>query len=97
MWWLLPAIGIAALWILAMSLGFIPPPSPKILIVIHNGHLHVTRGQLRAQSREFVTDTLQEARVTKGFIAITHSKRAAFSRNIPSDIHQRLRNILLNE
>jgi len=97
MLWLLPAIAVAALWFSAMSLGFIPPPNPKILIVIHSGHLHITRGVLRAQPREFVGDILQEAGVAKGFIAITHSKRAAFSRNIPREIHQRLRNVLLNE
>jgi len=97
MWWLLPAIAVTALWFLAMTLGFIPPLNPKTLIVIHSGHLHVTRGVLRAQPREFITDILQQAGVAKGFIAITHSKRAAFSRNIPREIHQRLRNVLLNE
>jgi hypothetical protein len=95
--WLLAPIAVAALWFLAVLLNFIPPPSPKILIVFHSGKLHITRGQLRAQSREFVTDILQQANVAKGFIAITHSKRAAFSRSIPRDVQQRLRNVLLNE
>jgi hypothetical protein len=97
MWGLLIVIAIATAWFLAMLLGLIPPPSPKILIVFHSGKLHVTRGQLRAQPREFVADILQEAGVRKGFVAVTHSKRAAFSRTIPRDIQQRLRNVLLNE
>jgi len=97
MWWLLIVIALAGVWFLAMQLGCVAPPNAKILIKIHNNHPHVTRGQLRAQSREFVTDILQQANVAKGFIAITHSKRAAFSRNIPRDIRQRLRNVLLND
>jgi len=97
MWWLLLLIAVAGIWFLAMLLGFVAPLNSKILIKIHNNHLHVTRGQLRAQSREFVTDILQQANVTNGFIAITHSKRAAFSRNIPREIQQRLRNVLLND
>jgi hypothetical protein len=97
MWWLLIIVAVAVVWLLAIGFGFVPPPSPRILIVFHSGQLHVTRGQLRAQPREFVTDILQQANVAKGFIAITHSKRAAFSRSIPRDIQQRLRNVLLNE
>jgi hypothetical protein len=97
MLWLLIIVVLAAAWFFAVLLDFVPPPSPKILIVFHSGKLHVTRGQLRAQPREFVADILQQASVTKGFIAITHSKRAAFSRSIPRDIQQRLRNVLLND
>ena len=97
MWWLLPVIAIAGAWFVAISLGFLPPPNAKIMIKIRDSHLHITCGQLRAQPREFVTDILQQANVTKGFIAITHSKRAHFSRHIPRDIRQRLRNVLLND
>ena len=97
MWWLLIVIVLAAVWFFAMILGFIPPPRARILIRIHNNHLHITRGQLRAQPREFVTEILQQANVRKGFVAITASKRASFSRNIPRDIQQRLRNVLLND
>ena len=97
MWWLLTIIAIAAAWFLAVLLDFIPPPHAKILIRIHEGQFKVTRGQLHAQPREFVTEILQHAHVTKGFIAITHSKRTTFSRSIPGEIQQRLRNVLLND
>jgi len=97
MWWLLTVILLAVLWYFAMTLGLIAPANTKTLVKIHEGHLHITRGQLRAQSREFVTEILQQANITNGFIAITQSKRAAFSRNIPRDIRQRLRNVLLND
>ncbi len=97
MWWLLIVIALAGLWLLAMQFGLVAPPNPRILIKVHNSHLHITRGKLRAQSREFVTEILQQANITSGFIAITASKRASFSRNIPRDIRQRLRNVLLND
>jgi hypothetical protein len=97
MWWFLIATVAAILWLAATSLGFVPPLTAKILIKIHHNHLHVTRGRLRAQSREFVTEILQQANITSGFVAITYSKRAAFSRNIPRDVQQRLRNVLLND
>ena len=90
-------IALAAWWFLALFLGFVVPPNAKTLIKIQNGQLCITRGQLRAQPREFVAEILQQANVTKGFVAITYSKRAAFSRNIPRDIQQRLRNVLLND
>jgi hypothetical protein len=96
MWWLLTIVAIAAAWLLAVLLDFIPPPHAKILIKIHEGQFKVTRGQLRAQPREFVWDILQQAGITHGYIAITYYKRASFSRNIPGGIRQRLRNVLLN-
>ena len=97
MWWLPIAATVAAVWFLAISFGFIAPPNPKLLIKIHNQQLKIARGQLRAQPREFVSDILQQAGVTSGYIAITYYKRAAFSRNIPREIRQRLRNVLLND
>jgi hypothetical protein len=39
---------------------------------------------------------LQEEGITSAFIAITLASRVVFSRTIPSWLHQRLRNILLN-
>jgi hypothetical protein len=97
MWWVLIVIAATALGVLAVQLGFLPPPQAKMLIRIHGGQLRIKRGQLRAQTREFVADIVQQAHVMNGFIAVTHSKRAAFSRNIPRDIQQRLRNVLLND
>ena len=96
LWWFLSALAVAALWLLAILLGFIPPPHAKILIRIRNGKIQVTRGQVRAQPREFVSDILQQARVTRGYIAITHYGKASFSRKIPRTVHQRLRTVLLN-
>ena len=96
MWWLLIIVAFAIVVLLAVLLGFVPPPHTKTLIRIHNGQLRVTRGQVRAQAREFISDILNEAGVTNGYLAITYYNRAAFSRKIPRNVHQRLRNVLLN-
>jgi len=97
MWWLLTAIAIAAVWLFAILLDFLPPPLSKLLILIHDGQIRVTRGQIRAQPREFVSEILQQAGLKSGFIAVTHYNRVAFSRNIPRAFRQRLRNVLLND
>jgi hypothetical protein len=98
-WWILivPAAIIATVWLLAILPGFVPPPNAKVLIKIHHGQPCITRGQLQSQRREFVADILQQGNVRRGFIAVAYSRCAAFSRNIPRDIQQRLRNVLLNE
>lgn len=94
--WILPAALIAFLWFLAVSLGYLPPPHTKTLIKICNGQVRVTRGQLKAQPYEFVSEIVKQTAVTHGFIAITYYNRAAFSRTIPRSARQRLRNVLLN-
>jgi len=93
---LLIAVAVAILGLLAVLLHFVPPPHAKVLIKIRDQQLKVTRGQVRAQSREFISDILQQAGITSGRIAITYYNRAAFLRNIPVGIRQRLRNVLLN-
>ena len=97
MWWLLTALAVVGAGFLAVTSGFIPPPHAKTLIRIQHGQLKVTRGKVRAQPREFVSDMLQQAGVQGGYIAITPGKHVAFSRKIPRSLHQRLRNVLLND
>jgi hypothetical protein len=82
-------------WLL-VRFGFVPPPHAAILIRIRGGELHVSRGRVRAQTREFVLDILSQAAVTNGFIAVTPGNWVVFSRQIPRAVHQRLRNVLLN-
>ena len=77
-------------------LGFVPPPNAGTLIRIRDGSLHVSRGNLRPHVKEHVTDILRDAKVTNGFIAITSGNRLMFSRRIPTQVHQRLRNVILN-
>jgi hypothetical protein len=79
-----------------VRLGVVSPPHAMLLIWIRGGQLHITRGQLRAQAREFVAEILREAGIAKGFIAMTPAKWVAFSPNIPAGVRQRIRNVLLN-
>lgn len=94
---LLIALGLVALggW-LAVGLGFVPPPGAATVIRIASGRISLKRGQLRAQAREDLADVLSSAGIACGFIAMTGESRVHFSRNIPPELHQRLRNVLLN-
>lgn len=95
--WLIPIICLALLPIAAVWLGFLPPPGADTLIHIRNGQCRATRGPLKSHAKEHLTEILSEAGVSRGFIAITAGNRVAFSRAIPTAIHQRLRNVLLNQ
>jgi hypothetical protein len=59
--------------------------------------VRVARGKVRPESREHVADILKEVGISKGFIAVTPGNRVAFSWSIPGKVHQRLRNVLLNQ
>lgn len=82
----------AILW-----LDKLPPGDATTLIRIRSGNIQHVRGKVSALAREHVLDILSEANVVTGFIAINAQKRVTFSRNIPSGIHQKLRNVLLNQ
>jgi hypothetical protein len=95
--WLIPILCLAALAFAAVWLGFVPPPHASTLLRIRAGAIRTTRGSLKPHAREHVTEILTGAGVSKGFIAITPGNRVSFSRHIPGAIHQRLRNVLLNQ
>ena len=82
--------------IAAVSLRYLPPPDANTILHIRHGSIIVSRGHVRAQACEDVTEVLRGG-VTKGFIAITGEKRVVFSRQIPAELHQQLRNVLLNQ
>ena len=84
------AIAVGSVW-----LRYIPPFGDRTLLRIKNGTLCVSRGQLHAHAREAATEILSGF-VKSGFIAITDERRVVFSRQIPAELHQRLRNALLN-
>src|SRR5436309_12580157 len=88
---------LAVLAFAAVSLGFLPPPHATTLVYVRAGELRVARGRLLPYAREHVTEILFEAGVSRGLIALTPGNGVAFSRHIPSALHQRLRNVLLNQ
>jgi len=95
--WLVPIAFLVALAFAAVWFGFVPPPNARTLLHIRAGTIRITRGSLRPHAREHVAEILSEAKISRGFIAITSGNRVAFSRRIPATVHQRLRNVLLNQ
>ncbi|HKE97188.1 MAG TPA: hypothetical protein VKB34_22955 [Povalibacter sp.] len=88
--------GGVILLLVATELGFIPPLTAHTLIRIRRGSVGVERGQVSARTLDHVTAILGDCGVTEGYIAVA-GKRVAFSRLIPEQIHQQLRNVLLNQ
>src|SRR5258706_12903411 len=95
--WIIAALSLAAVAFAAISFGFVPPPFASTLLHFREGVVRVTRGQLQPHSRDHVAEILSAAGVARGFIAVTLSNRVACSRHIPAIVHQRLRNVLLNQ
>lgn len=95
--WLVIILGLAALACGAVWFGLLPPPHASTLVHVRHGSIRVTRGRLRPETREQVREILAEAGVARGFVAVTPGNRVAFSWRIPNTVHQRLRNVLLNQ
>lgn len=89
--------GLALAGLLAVLLGIFPPPHATSIIHYRNGEVRAGRGQIRGYAKDQVADVLREAGVSRCFIAITPANRVSFSWRVPPSIHQRLRNILLNQ
>jgi hypothetical protein len=89
-------IGVALLLWLSVESGFIAPPMAATLIQIRSGIVRLERGSVSASVLEDIASILRESAVSEGYIAITSGNRVTFSRLIPAEIHQRLRNVLLN-
>jgi hypothetical protein len=93
--WVLALLVVISV-VFAVEAGFIPPLTTNTLIQIRSGAVRVEKGQLSARTLQHVTEILRESGVREGYIAITSARRVFFSRMIPSEIHQQLRNVLLN-
>ncbi len=94
------AAAIVVLLLAALALfwsGRLPPPHAATLIRIQGDRLELRRGHLEVQAREHVAEILRDAGVSRGYVAITPGNRVIFSRQIPPGVHQRLRNILVNQ
>jgi hypothetical protein len=73
-----------------------PPLEAKSLIRHRKGEWVLSGEPLTRATLATVTDLLHQAGVQNGFIAILPERRVKFSRQIPKNIHQQLRNVLLN-
>lgn len=94
---LLLVVGLVAAggW-LAVVLGFVPSPMAETVVRLRAGKISMKRGTLRSQVRDDLAEVLSGAGVVNGFISIGREGRLSFSHTIPAELHQRLRNVLLN-
>jgi len=90
-------IALVLLIFAAIELGFTPPLNARIIVRMREGSLVYEKGRLQGNASEHVEAILRAAGVSEGFVAITSGHRVYFSRQIPHDVHQRLRNVLLNQ
>ena len=95
--WLAIILCLVAVAFAAVAFGLVPPPHASTLVHVRHGSTRVTRGKLRPEAREQVREILEEVGVARGFVAVTPGNRVAFSWHIPNTVHQRLRNVLLNQ
>lgn len=95
--WLIPMFIVATFAVGAIKLRFVPPPGASTVVHFRRGSIRISRGSLRPHAREDVREMLSGAGVTRAFIAIMPNQRVVFSRKIPAAMHQRLRNVLLNQ
>jgi hypothetical protein len=95
--WVIVILGSILVVVALIWLGIVPPPHAETLIRIKRGQLHLSKGQLRAYAREHASEIFSSAGVSSGFIAILPHNSVVFSPQIPKEIRQRLRNVLLNQ
>jgi hypothetical protein len=81
----------------AVQFGLVPPRDPETLIRIRNGGLFFLGQDVKPHAKMSVLEIIRESSVKSGFIAMTPGRRVKFSWSIPKAIHQRLRNVLLNQ
>ena len=76
------------LWLLKLT-------SPLVL-VIRKGKVSLVKGRLSGSTTQQVQGILSDAGVTSGTIHSNGARRFHFSRDIPGELHQRLRNVLVS-
>jgi hypothetical protein len=95
--WLYLIIGVGLVLVVAwFRLGAFLPANARCLIRIHNGAAFVSGEPLPHHVMSSLADVLHTSGVKKGFIAIMPDGRVKFSPQIPKELHQRLRNVVLN-
>ena len=79
----------------AIELGLVASPFSRVKIVVSSGRVELAKGSIGPRARELATDIVRSSRVGSGFITVSSRGKVRFSRNIPHDIRQQLRNVLL--
>jgi hypothetical protein len=94
---LFAVIFIGAIVLTVLWLNHLPPANASILIEIQHGKINVAKGSVLPHAREHVISLLSEAKIARGYVAVTTDRRVVFSQTIPGPLHQKLRNVLLNQ
>lgn len=89
---LLVLLGLLIIW----RLEIVPPLGAAVLIRIRAGRLVAVTGSVRSQTLADLTEILDPVGLNYGFLAVHDPGRIIFSRNIPTHLHQQLRNVLAN-
>ena len=76
-------------------LWFLKLTSPLVLSV-REGKVSLAKGRLPSSATKEVQGILADAAVASGTIHADGSGRFHFSRHIPEELHQRLRNVLVS-
>lgn len=76
-------------------LWFLKLTSPLVL-VIRKGRLEIAKGRMPATNRLEAQDLLSDFKILTGTIHADGKGRYHFSTDIPAELHQRLRNILVS-
>ncbi|MCW1923023.1 DUF3634 family protein [Luteolibacter arcticus] len=76
-------------------LWFLKLTSPLVL-VIREGKVSLAKGRLPGTAAREIQGILAEADVASGTIHADGAKRFHFSRQIPGELHQQLRNVLVS-
>lgn len=87
-------LGIAAVIFLQTETGI--AWQAVIVVRIRAGHVTVVKGALLPHARAGLAEVVRAAGIERGFLAVKRNREVAFSRNIPGELRQRLRNVLLN-
>jgi hypothetical protein len=95
--WLLIPVALVVAIIVPFWLRWLPPPHAVALVRITQDGIQLRKGQLRPYAREQVVEIVREKGISNGFIAMLPGRKVVFSRSVPANLHQRLRNVLLNQ
>ena len=91
---------IAWAWLFKLIYGFgdaiSPSGLPKVHLRYRKGRCHLLFGALPSWARSGVADLLEENGISNAVIKLRKDGRFDFSRSVPEELKQRLRNLILN-
>lgn len=74
---------------------FVVPPGARTLILFDAGRARIKRGNVGAQTLQFVEDLLRQAGAKRASVGILPNGTLWLSPSVPEGVHQQLRNILM--